>query len=177
MMQRNLPQKVQTYMREHLWHKRWQRVVSILACVVVFCTTYALILPAITMTGDTYCGLEEHTHIPEECYERVLICGYDEDVHQHTETCYEARRVLVCGQEETAAHTHSAECYVRELTCGQEEAATQAHSAECYIGETSLTCGQEEQAAHTHSTECYVRETSLTCGQEENSEHTTKQLL
>lgn len=36
-------------------HKRklmWKRVVSILAAITVFCTTYALILPAITLTAD-----------------------------------------------------------------------------------------------------------------------------
>lgn len=36
-------------------HKRklmWRRVVSILAAITVFCTTYALILPAITLTAD-----------------------------------------------------------------------------------------------------------------------------
>ena len=33
--------------------KRWQRVVSVLSAVVVFATTYALILPAITLDKDT----------------------------------------------------------------------------------------------------------------------------
>ena len=33
--------------------KRWQRVVSVLAAVVVFATTYALILPAITLDKET----------------------------------------------------------------------------------------------------------------------------
>ena len=33
--------------------KRWQRVVSVMAAVVVFATTYALILPAITLDTDT----------------------------------------------------------------------------------------------------------------------------
>ncbi len=33
--------------------KRWQRVVSVMAAVVVFVTTYALILPAITLDRDT----------------------------------------------------------------------------------------------------------------------------
>ena len=47
--------------------KRWQKVVSALACVVVFCTTYALILPAITMERTTYCEEEEHEHTLE-CY-------------------------------------------------------------------------------------------------------------
>ena len=40
-----------------------------LAAVVVFCTTYALILPAITLEGEG-CGLEEHIH-DESCYSQV----------------------------------------------------------------------------------------------------------
>ena len=41
--------------------KRWQRVVSLLAAVVVFATTYALVLPAITLdkeTASTQAGIE-----------------------------------------------------------------------------------------------------------------------
>ena len=45
----------------------WYRVVSGMACVVVFCTVYALILPAITLEKESACGMEEHTHT-EECY-------------------------------------------------------------------------------------------------------------
>ena len=35
----------------------WQKVVRSLAMIVVFCTTYALILPAITMQSDAICGM------------------------------------------------------------------------------------------------------------------------
>ena len=41
--------------------KKWQRVVSVLAAVVVFVTTYALVLPAITLdkeTASTQAGME-----------------------------------------------------------------------------------------------------------------------
>ncbi len=47
------------------------KVVSMLAALVVFCTTYALILPAITMDTTYYCGMEEHIHT-EECYRSVI---------------------------------------------------------------------------------------------------------
>ena len=41
--------------------KRWQRVVSVLAAIVVFVTTYSLVLPAITLdkeTASTQAGIE-----------------------------------------------------------------------------------------------------------------------
>ena len=58
-----------------------------LSCIVVFCTVYALILPAITLERKTVCGQEEHSHT-EECYssDGQLACGKTE--HTHTESCY-----------------------------------------------------------------------------------------
>ena len=47
-----------------------------LALLVSISTTYLLGRPANTMAADYYCGYEAHIHT-EECYQRVLICGYD----------------------------------------------------------------------------------------------------
>ena len=69
--------------------KRWRKVMLCLSCIVVFCTVYVLILPAITLERKTICGQEEHVHT-EECYsvDGQPICGIEE--HLHTETCYAA---------------------------------------------------------------------------------------
>ena len=174
-MQTSLPERVENSKKEHLRHKRWQRVVTALACVVVFCTTYALILPALTMTDTAYCGHEEHTHSAEDCYERVLVCGQEEGAiptpHEHTEVCYELQRVLACGQEESAAHTHSAACYAKTLSCGLSESAGHSHSESCYTTETHLSCGMEENDEHTHDASCYTETTTLSCGQAESEGH------
>lgn len=83
------------------------RVVSSVAAIVVFVTTYALILPAITLEKTAVCGIEEHQH-NDSCYEEILVCGQEEsEGHLHTDECYE--KVLVCGKE---AHTHGEKCYV-----------------------------------------------------------------
>ena len=154
-MQNSLPKKIQSYREEHSRFRRWSKLVTILACVVVFCTTYALILPAVTMTSETYCGKEAHTHT-EECYERELICtlGSDEDVHEHTDACYETQFVLACGQEEGPEHTHTDECYRMEsvLVCteGASGAGTHQHRDTCY--KETLICGKEE---HQHTLLCY----------------------
>ncbi|MDO5132503.1 MAG: hypothetical protein Q4D81_05940, partial [Eubacteriales bacterium] len=85
------------------------RMVSVLAAVVVFVTTYALVLPAITMEQEALCGIPAHQH-DDSCYESVLVCGLEEsEEHVHTEMCYE--KILTCGLE---AHTHSTECYLEE---------------------------------------------------------------
>ena len=161
--------------------KRWQKVVSVMASIVVFCTTYALILPAITMEQpDTYCGLENHIHGPE-CFEKVLICDHaGDDVveatpmanvtegHTHDETCYEEIKNLICEQEEVVGHKHDSSC--ETLICSLEETSGHSHSDACYEiqyetktwteevtvndGE-ELTCTSTEEG-HEHDGSCYT---------------------
>lgn len=179
--------------------KRWQKIVSALACVVVFCTTYALILPAITMEKTSYCGYEEHVHT-DECYEVKLLCETASTTsieHTHTESCYTKESTLVCTLEETEGHTHSDACIHTEqvLSCNTEESEGHTHSDACYENtehyvcgleedpehvhddsciqvESNLVCGQEESAGHTHTSECYIINESYVCGQEESEGHT-----
>ena len=113
------PESARNVTVTHEKRRRWRGAVSVLACVVVFCTTYALILPAITLSAEPKCGLEEHTHT-EDCYETRLVCGQEEapetdpagsqeaaePAHVHTDACYE--RVLTCEKTE---HTHTDACY------------------------------------------------------------------
>ena len=50
------------YARQRRNRSVWKRIVAALACMVVFITTYMLILPAITEENQTYCGNKEHEH-------------------------------------------------------------------------------------------------------------------
>lgn len=92
-MDSSLTNRIKNVLQKHKRKKRWQNVLSVLAAVVVFVTTYMLILPAITLEkGDLICTIEEHTHT-EECYatneetgEAELICAIEE--HTHTDDCY-----------------------------------------------------------------------------------------
>ena len=45
-MRADLQQRAEAMQRRHTKKRRWTRVVTILAAIVVFCTSYALILPA-----------------------------------------------------------------------------------------------------------------------------------
>ena len=156
--------------------KRWQKTVSILACLVVFCTVYALILPALTAEADTYCGKEEHTHT-EDCYKDKLICGKEEGqgAHHHTDDCYREVEALVCPTPESDGHQHTEACYTEEqvLTCSNtEESHVHSEFDGCYTTEKKLTCGiQEGEGAHHHTAECYETKKELICGQEENDGH------
>lgn len=62
----DLPQ-AEKYTKAHIRKRRWYRVVTCLAAIVVFCTTYALILPAITLENDQLAAVtepDEPTQIP-----------------------------------------------------------------------------------------------------------------
>lgn len=148
----------------------WRGVVTGIAAVVVFCTTYALILPAITMETEGFsCGMAEHSHT-QECYQ--LICGQQEYFsHSHADECYEGGQ-LVCTLTERTCHHHSADCYSKaQPACGQEELPAHSHGDGCYESRSVLTCGMEEYPAHSHGEECYV-EGELTCTLAETQGHT-----
>ena len=73
-MDRGLLQEAIKLNKEHKRKKRWNRIVCVLASIVVFCTTYALILPAITLEKKPICGFDEHVHC-KTCYEGQTLSG------------------------------------------------------------------------------------------------------
>lgn len=200
-MKHTLTSKAAELMRKNGKHRRWRRAFSGMAAVVVFITTYMLILPAITMENQAICGMAEHTHT-DACYEMQLVCTQEEtpegaDVHVHGPECYEQQQVLTCtqqegeghahsdacygyacGQEESAGHTHTDACYTevthRELTCTEPESAGHSHGEGCYDADGNLVCTEAESTGHTHGDSCYTETVTreLTCGQEESSGHT-----
>ncbi len=86
-MQKEILKDAEAFRNRNKKRITWKKIISVLACVVVFCTTYALILPAITMEKTTYCGKTEHIHA-EECFDVSgnLICEAEE--HEHSEECF-----------------------------------------------------------------------------------------
>ncbi len=173
-MEGNLLSKAFAALQDRKRRRRWSKVVSAMACVVVFCTTYALILPAITLAGTSYCGLEEHTHV-DTCYTDQLVCQIAEgEGHTHTQECYTQQQVLSCGLEESEGHTHDASCVQesKTLSCGLEESSGHTHSDACYDGEGNLICTEEEREGHSHSDDCYTVTQSYVCGLEESEGHT-----
>lgn len=165
-MQNKLLSQVGKYEENRKHHKSWLRIVSALACVVVFVTTYMLILPAVTLEQTAYYGCEEHQH-GDACYEETLICGYGETGHIHTDECYQEQQTLICGQGESAGHIHDESCVSIEknLICTEDH----EHTDSCYETTEVYTCGMNEgDGAHTHSSECYETTRELICGGSEN---------
>ena len=149
--------------RKRVWRKRWMRAVSSLAAVTVFCTTYALILPAITASTATYCGHEEHKHTAG-CYASQLICGLEEGEAQEATT----KEVVTIVKEEVLVdegHAHDADCYITEtvLTCNIDEVEAQ----DAVIDEETGEVIEEAVEGHTHGDDCYEVIETLVCEEEE----------
>lgn len=110
--------------------RAWRSVVTTLAAVVVFVTTYALIIPAIT-------------------WEKTLICEIEE--HVHTDNCYSSKGELKCGKQE---HTHTDECFDAPKAaepiyiCRETE---HTHTEDCYFSDGTLKCTLHE---HVHTENC-----------------------
>lgn len=152
----------------------WKRVVSAMAVIVVFCTVYALVLPAITLSEDPICGQQAHEHT-EACYRteiRVPACSAA--MHVHDESCAGTLENPACGFGERVLHTHDGRCYDQtgELICQLPELQEHIHGEECGNTEQKLICTAEEVPGHTHGESCYQSETVLICQESEKLPHT-----
>ena len=177
-MENPLRKQIRSIMKDHKKRQMWYRIVTTLAVVVVFVTTYMLILPAITMENKAECGITEHKH-DANCYsshyekEKELACTTDSlGVHKHTDVCYDAEHKLICGYADFVIHEHDASCYDKDgnLVCTIPEHKLHQHTPECYQMQKQLVCTQEESVGHTHTPECYTKQQgALICGKEEHT--------
>ena len=174
-MKKDALRGAEKYTKEHQRKKRWYRVVTCLACVVVFCTVYALILPAITLEKGA-CEIPEHTH-SEACYTQVTstrtepVCTIESlNLHQHDDTCYDSEGNLTCGYADYVVHHHDSSCYDEDgnLWCPLPEIETHEHTDSCYsVPETDASA-----EVHTHTDDCYTMERGELICTEPAHEHT-----
>lgn len=187
-MNLNMIQQAATYSRRRKRNSIRKKITMILASAVVFCTTYALILPAITMERDTICGLEAHIH-DETCYAAApamafadLSCSLTaQGIHCHDASCLDEHGQPVCGYADFVLHRHDAVCYdaggqlqcelpeieayVHDRTCWQQP---HEHGESCYTAvQGELLCQMQEGETHVHEEACYTARQSLICAQPE----------
>ncbi len=169
----NVFQKLSNFIKEHKINSRWRKVLVCLSAVVVFCTVYALILPAITM--EATCGMEDHTH-SAECYEvktisdKELACTLEK--HEHTDACKDADGSIICGKADFVVHSHNEDCYKDGLLiCTLPEIAEHTHTDECNAQGEENACTLKEVELHTHSETCYDENNTLVCTKTEVTEH------
>lgn len=192
-MRQDVLRNAEKYTKVHKRQRLRHRVVTVLAGVVVFCTTYALILPAITL--EKQCDIPEHTHT-DACYaqvtsveKRVPVCSAKTlEIHRHTADCYDANGNPTCGYADFVVHSHDSRCYdeTGNLWCPLSEIEAHRHTADCYAlpeGHThaegcytsvrgNLVCGQ-----HVHTDACYEWEQVLSCDLPTNSAEDAQPVL
>ena len=174
-MNRDIQRQTEQLNKKRLLRQRWHRWFSIPACVVVFVTAYALILPAVTLdtAPDTYCGQEEHIHT-DECYEipgvpehTVIDCPVQQELHIHTAACYGEGGALLCTEDSPQIiHHHDSFCFDSsgELLCTLPEVSEEdapggmvhQHTADCLttvpaVAPEGLLCTKPE---HIHTADC-----------------------
>lgn len=160
--------------KKHRRKRTWYKILSVPICLVVFVTTYALILPAITMesTPDTYCGIAEHVHT-DACYEfpgtpahKEIQCTAGADlgkgeyiIHKHDSFCFDDNGKLLCTLPEQDEHVHTDACYDGDtLICGLVTGIVHQHTADCVISVPAtaprgLVCTLKE---HKHTEACFI---------------------
>lgn len=169
-MDNHILSRATKYLSKQRKRARWHKIISILAAIVVFGTTYALILPAITMEKTLICEEEEHTHT-DACYteQKVLVCQQEEGTeHTHTDECYQTEKVLACGKAE---HIHTEECYKKVEGDPDADVETQS-DWEDTIKQVELTGDWSEdvlaiansQIGYKESTANYVEEVGVIRG-------------
>lgn len=173
-MNRDIHSQVEQLNKKHRRKRTWYKILSVPICLVVFVTTYALILPAITMesTPDTYCGIAEHVHT-DDCYEfpgtpahKEIQCTAGADlgqgeyiIHKHDSFCFDDNGELLCALAEQDEHVHTDACYDgNSLICGLVTGIVHQHTADCVISVPAtepqgLVCTMEE---HKHTEACFM---------------------
>lgn len=184
-MRESLHEPVRSYQSKHSFKKAFRRIACVLGCIVAFITTYALILPAITLEQTAFCGIEEHTH-NESCYgqqieNRNLVCTAGLELHIHSAECYAADGSVICGQADYIVHSHDSSCWNTsgELICTLPERTQHVHDTGCYYTPEpvphshseacvvnvmgDLVCTQQVSEGHKHGDSCYQTTDELVC--------------
>ena len=173
-MNRDIHSQAEQLNKKHRRKRTWYRILFAPICLVVFVTTYALILPAITMesTPDTYCGIAEHVHT-DDCYEipgtpahKEIQCTAGADlgqgeyiIHKHDSFCFDDSGELLCTLAEQDEHVHTDACYDGDtLICGLVTGIVHQHTADCVISVPAtapqgLVCTMQE---HKHTEACFI---------------------
>lgn len=188
-----LQSSVEVYLSRRKSRSVFRKFVRVMSCIVAFVTTYALILPAITLEQTTFCQLDDHTH-EESCYQKQiethnLICTVGAELHIHQDSCLDEEGSLICGQADYIIHSHNDLCRneAGELICSLPEHSVHTHDQSCYITpepiphvhrelclvdvKGELTCTLEVSPGHKHTESCYQATSELLCTKTEGHFH------
>lgn len=133
---------IQSYNAARTKKKRWLVCCWIMAAIVVFCTVYALILPGVSESRRTLCGVEAHEH-SAICYapaENAALTNLPEEDRAAVESLIEAINGLPAASElESTLAT-------LDLEAANATAAPETDTAEVTAPETGITEGDAADA-------------------------------
>ncbi len=163
----------------YIFHRLgWKGLRAGLSLFVVAGTVGSLMLPAITMNGET-CEVAEHQHT-QLCYtveEARMVCTYEAlGIHQHAENCRDEKGELICQIPDFVVHQHEEHCYDASgsLVCTLHEVEEHTHDLSCWkqveadpghthtdfcwtwVRGENLVCTLLEQESHIHGADCYA---------------------
>ncbi len=99
--------------------KRRTAAAAMLGIFVILAVFWWLKLTGVTLAGEAFCGYAEHTHT-EECTERTLICGYEDDLPDNEKDKIAAFAIfLTVHAEEMEASEDTAEIFAPEPTADE----------------------------------------------------------
>ncbi len=148
---------------------------AFIVAIVVF---WWLKLVGITVTGDAFCGLDEHTH-SQECYVSEVVCGFDESEVTESETTENRQQTT---EEATTEEITTEEITTEEITT--DEVITDEATADEAITDESTVVSDEihestteevlpvtaseiiTEQTHIHTEECYKK--TLVCTKTEH---------
>lgn len=151
--------------------KKLATVFLISAFVVAIIVFWWLKLVGITVTGEAFCGVDEHTH-SDECYVSEIICGYGE-TEASAQTLQESTSdEEVSAQEEITTSEETAtseETTTTEETVNSEETTvnTEAETSQSKSEESKMSSSQQASTEHIHSHQCYKK--NLSCSKAEHT--------
>lgn len=171
---------IRKYLKLNKNRSIWKMFVQVMACLVVFCTTYALILPVITIENEHICGMEEHIH-NDNCYagegflegnSPKLICSQTE--HLHTSACYPAKISREKSYTQSVGAGNSATLTLNFTSWGPWNSIEfpQGNTYACEVGSTvTITLDDYQNRGVSYSkpditvSGCTVVSVSCTCDQ------------
>ena len=138
-------------------------LMAFLIAIIVF---WWLKLVGITVTGEAFCGMQEHIH-SSECYVSEVVCGLDEisqstlpqiEEITTTEKSDDVSETVELVTEETDASQGPTEVETQYAALEEiTDAKLHSHTQECY--EKTLVCTVLE---HTHTEDCFPDKTADT---------------
>ncbi len=130
-----------------LKHKKISILFPVFAVIVAILVFWWLKLVGITITGDTFCDLEEHSHI-EECYLTEYICSFSEADGTSEYSSEEPESSSEASDDTDTTSTSEASDDTDTTSTSAQK--THIHTQECSV--STLICSLPE---HTHSPACF----------------------